>query len=130
MNKRDQIIYYVATGLLTLNMLLSAGMYFFNYEMVADMIGALGYPTYIIYPLGIAKLLGLVAIWTKKSNMLKEWAYTGFVFDFLLAISAHLNVSDGQHWGAVVALVLVTVSYIYDRKLYGVAKEEQVAVTA
>ena len=56
--------------------------------MVVESFTQLGYPAYLIYPFATAKLLGLVAIWTKKSETLKEWAYAGFTFDFLLAISA------------------------------------------
>ena len=115
MKKRNKIIYLVSTGLLSANMLLSAGMYFFNHEMVVEMIESLSYPTYIIYPLAIAKILGLVAIWTNKSKTLKEWAYAGFVFDFLLAISAHINSGDGEYVGALVALVLVALSYSFYR---------------
>ncbi len=59
--KTTKIIYYISTGLLTLLMLFSAGMYFFNHAEVAGMFTNFGYPTYIIYPYAIAKLLGLVA---------------------------------------------------------------------
>lgn len=116
-NKRNKIIYWAATGLLTAFMLLSAGMYFFNYEMVSETFSKLGFPTYIIYPLAILKMLGLIAIWTKKSNTLKEWAYAGFFFDFLLAFSAHLNVNDGEFAGALVAMILLIVSYSFDKKI-------------
>jgi len=118
MDKRTKIIYRVATGLFTLLMLMGSGMYFFNHEMVAEMFTKLGYPTYLIYPLAVAKLLGLTAIWTNKSEMLKEWAYAGFVFTFILAISAHINVGDGEFIPATFALTMVLISYIYDRKIY------------
>jgi len=118
MKKRDLIIYRVTTGLLTANMLLSAGMYFFIHEIAAEMFEALSFPGYIIYPLGIAKILGLIAIWSNKSKTLKEWAYAGFTFTFLLAISAHINAGDGGYMGAVVALIFVIASYIYNRKVY------------
>ena len=117
--KRNRLIYLIATGLLTALMLMSAGMYFFNHAMVAEAFSNLGFPTYLIYPLAIAKLLGLVAIWTKKSNTLKEWAYAGFFFDFVLAFSAHLYVKDGAHMAALVAIVLVLVSYFFEKKLEG-----------
>lgn len=116
-NKRNKIIYLAATGLLTALMLMSAGMYFLQYDMVSDTFTRLGFPTYIIYPLAIAKILGLVAIWTKKSQMLKEWAYAGFFFDFLLAASAHINAGDGEFLPAVVAMFLLTVSYVFERKI-------------
>ena len=97
-------------------MLMSAGMYFLNHEMVADTFNKLGYPTYIIYPLAIAKILGLIAIWTKKSNTLKEWAYAGFFFDFVLALVAHLQVKDGEFAPALVAIFLLMVSYLFENK--------------
>lgn len=106
-----KIIYFGATGLLTLMMLFSAGMYFFNHEQVAEIFGRLGYPLYIIYPLAVAKILGLIAIWTDYSKALKEWAYAGFFFDFVLALSAHLAVADGEWAVAAVALVLLFLSY-------------------
>jgi len=115
-NKRNRIIFLVATGLLTVLMLFSAGMYFFNYEMVSATFTNLGFPTYIIYPLAIAKILGLIAIWTKKSNALKEWAYAGFFFDFVLALTAHINIDDGEYAPALLALVLLFVSYFFEKR--------------
>lgn len=117
MEKRNKIIYWIATGLLTAMLLMSASMYIFNNEMVGETFITLGYPAYLVYPLAIAKLLGLLAILTKKSAVLKEWAYAGFFFDFLLATGAHLIVGDGDFPGAVMAIVLLVVSYIYDRKV-------------
>ncbi len=116
--KRDKIIYWVATGLLSLMMLGSAGMYLFNTAEVSTVFTTLGYPTHIIYPLAIAKILGLVAILTKRSATLKEWAYAGFTFDFLLAIAGHLYVKDGEFVGALMALVLLTVSYYFDKRVF------------
>ena len=116
MNK-FKIIYYIATVLLSLMMLGSAGMYVFNNAEVAKIITSLGYPTYIIYPLAVAKILGLIAIWSNYNKTLKEWAYAGFFYDFVLALTAHLNVGDGEFGGAAVALVLLVVSYIFDKKV-------------
>lgn len=110
-------IYWISTGLLTLLMLMSAGMYFFNYDMVSETFTNLGFPTYIIYPLAVAKILGLVAIWTEKSTSLKEWAYAGFFFDFLLAASAHIIINDGEYAAALMALVLLLISYFTWKKL-------------
>lgn len=115
--KRDKIIYWVATGLLSAMMLMSAGMYLFNTAEIKSLFISFGYPDYIVYPLAFAKLLGLVAILTKKSKTLYEWAYAGFFFDFVLAFFAHWNVQDGEHMGAVIALVLLSVSYIFGRRI-------------
>ncbi|TNE51056.1 MAG: DoxX family protein [Deltaproteobacteria bacterium] len=87
------------------------------YAFVAKTFTKLGYPTYIIYPLAVVKILGLIAIWTKKSQRLKEWAYAGFFFDLVLAISAHIAVQDGEFAPAVVALVLLLTSYFSEQYL-------------
>ncbi|CAM1352687.1 MULTISPECIES: DoxX family protein [Tenacibaculum] len=115
MNK-NKIIFYVSTGLLTLLMLFSAGMYFFNHAEVAGMFTGFGYPTYIIYPYAIAKILGLIAIWFFKGKFFREWAYAGFFFAFILAFFAHVMISDGGQFAALVALILLVVSYIFDKK--------------
>ncbi len=120
MKKRDLIIYKIITGLFTALVLMGASQYFFNHEVVVGMFKSLAFPTYLIYPMGIAKVLGLVAIWSNISKRLKEWAYAGFVFNFLLAISAHINVNDGEFMPAVMALLFVIASYVYDRKVHAV----------
>ena len=116
--KTTKIVYWVTTGLFSLLMVMSAMMYFFNYEEVSKTFEGLGYPSYIVYPLAVAKLLGVVAIWTKRSQTLKEWAYAGFFYDTLLASSAHLVVNDGQAGPALVAMVLVLVSYWSEKKVF------------
>jgi len=118
MEKRNKIIYWIVTGLLSAMLLMSAGMYVFNHEEIAGVFTKLGYPAYIIYPLAIAKLLGVTAILTKASALLKNLAYAGFFFNFILAAVAHLAVGDGEQMGAIMALVLLTVSFIYDRKVF------------
>lgn len=116
MMKRDKIIYYVATGLLTALLLMSVGMYLFNHAEVSEMFVSFGYPTYIIYPLAAAKVLGLFAIWNPNFKALKEWAYAGFFFDFILAFFAHYMVGDGEQIGAVIAMVLLLASYIFNKR--------------
>ena len=115
--KRDKIIYYIATSLLTIIVLFSAGMYFFNHEEVAGMFTNFGYPTYIIYPYAVAKLLGLVAIWLLKNKIVKEWAYAGFFFAFILAFFAHIMSADGGQTTALIALILLMISYIFHKKI-------------
>lgn len=118
MKNRDLLIYRITTGLVSLLMAFSATMYFVQHEMVSETFLSLGFPTFIIYPLAIAKFLGLIAIWTNKSKMLKEWAYAGFVFDLLLASGSHLVANDGGFAPALFGLIMLGVSYFYHRKLF------------
>jgi hypothetical protein len=121
MEKKDKIKYWIATGLLSAMMLMSAGMYIFNNAMVGELFQSLGYPVYIIYPMATAKILGILVILTKKSNFLKELAYAGFFYDFLLAFSAHINAADGGFIPSIVAMTLLIISYFYDKKVFKTA---------
>ncbi|WP_411029226.1 DoxX family protein [Spongiimicrobium sp. 3-5] len=107
----QKIVYWVATGLLTAIMLFSVYNYLFHNEAVAGYFEHFGYPTYIIYPLATAKILGLVAIWGNFSKWLSEWAYAGFFFNTLLAFFAHY-ISDGTGYlFAILVLLSVLGSY-------------------
>ncbi len=114
----QKIVYWTSTGMLTLLMLFSAYNYFFKYPMIEGFFVALGYPTYLIYPLAIAKILGLLAIWTRKSNLLKEWAYAGFFYDTVLAFTAHYFV-DGGILFAAIGIILVLVSRLTEGLVFG-----------
>ncbi|ARV07896.1 hypothetical protein BTO04_14860 [Polaribacter sp. SA4-10] len=118
--KKTKTLYYASTGLLTLLMLFSAGMYFFNHEEVASMFNNFGYPTYIIYPYAIAKLLGVVAIWFIGNKILKEWAYAGFFFAFTFAFFAHVMIGDGEQMGAILAMIFLITSYFTSKKITNV----------
>ncbi len=115
--KTNKIIYWVTTGLMCALMLMSASMYFMNTEEIQKAFLGWGYPAYIVIPLAIAKILGIVAILTKKSTLLKEWAYAGFFFDMVLAAVAHLDAGDGQYIGAIGGIVLLVVSRFYENKI-------------
>lgn len=115
--KTNKIVYWGATGLLTAMLLMSVSMYFLKHDEMVQNFGNLGFPAWLVYPLGIAKLLGLVAIITKKSVTLKEWAYAGLFFNFTLAFFAHINANDGQFAGALVALILLGLSYFFEKKM-------------
>ena len=115
--KTQKIIYWIATALLSLLVLFSAGMYFFNHTEIANVFTSLGFPTYIIYPLATLKILGLIVILGNIGGNLKEWAYAGFFFNFVLAFFAHLMVGDGEQFGALMALVFLLASYFLGKKV-------------
>ncbi|TPN84739.1 DoxX family protein [Aquimarina algicola] len=117
--KKNKIIYWITTSLLCLLFFSGAMMYFFNYERASGFFTSLGFPTWIIYPLAILKVLGVLVILIKKSNFLKELAYAGFLYDAILALAAHIMVKDGEYLPAIISIVLLTLSWIYDRKVFG-----------
>ena len=115
--KTNKIVFYISTGLFSVLMLMSASMYVFNHEEIAKLFTGFGYPTYIIYPLAIAKIAGLIALWFFQKKKIVEWAYAGFVFNAVLAFFAHYMISDGEQFGAVIALVLILTSYFFSKKI-------------
>ncbi|CAL2077858.1 DoxX-like protein [Tenacibaculum sp. 190524A02b] len=117
MTKKMIITRKVVKIVFTLLVLVGALQYFFNHEMVKGMFTQINYPTYLIYPMGIVKILGLIAIWFRVPQTVKEWAYAGFFFNFLLAISAHIAVNDNEFYPATVALLFLITTYVLDRKV-------------
>lgn len=115
--KKFKIAYLISTGLLTALMSMSIGMYLFNHAAMETAFTNLGYPTYIIYPLAFLKIAGLGVIWLSKNKSLREWAYSGFFFNFVLAFFAHFMIGDGEFPGALMALTLLFVSYITGKKM-------------
>jgi len=110
-------VYWISTLIMCAIFAFSAGMYFTNYEMVQGFFRQLNYPTYLVYPLAIAKVLGIIAILSRQSKVLKEWAYAGFFFDAILATAAHS--ANGDPLGlSVIAVVVVVVSRIFDEKMF------------
>lgn len=105
-----KIIYWIATLAVSGIFLFSASMYFTKYNMVKGFFEMLNYPSYIIYPLAVLKVLGVIMILWRKSNWLTEWAYAGFFFDAVLATAAHEN--SGHGFGlSHIAIPVILISY-------------------
>lgn len=113
-----KIAYWIVTGLFCLMMLAGAAMEIFAFAESQQFVTSLGFPPFIAYVLPISKLLGVIAILSKKSKTLKEWAYAGFFFDFVLAALAHYFANVPSPLPAIVALILLMISYFLDRKIY------------
>ena len=94
MEKRNKIIYWVATALLASGMLVSGLQQIFQTKEMADMIAHLGYPGYFMKIIGVWKILGVVAILAPSFKLLKEWAYAGFFFTMTGALVSHLACGD------------------------------------
>lgn len=114
--KRDRIIYLIATWGVALMMLMSSAMYLSqNPELMAGF-KALGLPVYMVGILGVAKLLGAIALIIPKFDKVKEWAYAGFAFTFVGAVIAHLATST-PFVGPLVFLIVLGVSYFFRQRV-------------
>ena len=116
MKRRSKTIYWVATGWLSLGMISTGMVQLLRVDEEVQKMTQLGYPVYLLTLLGVWKMLGVAAVLVSKFPLIKEWAYAGFFFDFILAASAHININDGEQMASIVATVLLIVSYIFGRK--------------
>lgn len=122
MSKSTRIIYWVATIWLALGMLAGGLQQIFQTKGFVDIMVHLNYPLYLMYVLGIWKVLGVIVILVPKFNLLKEWAYAGFFFVMSGAVFSHLAVGDNMKgiYPALTLLLLTVISWYFrpaDRKL-------------
>lgn len=118
-SKSTKIIYWVFTLLFVLPMIGTAIPELFTASPASlPVLHHLGYPSYFAKIIGLAKLLGAVAVLFNRLPRLKEWAYAGFTFDYLGAIASHLFSGDKSEPLMPLAFLLVSsISYIFWRKL-------------
>ncbi len=118
---RDKIIYWIATGLLAAGMVMSGVMYLSQNEEMVKNFTSIGYPVFMLGILGVAKLLGGVALVAPVPAALKEWAYAGFTFVFIGAVWTHI--ATATPWIApAIALAILAVSYFFFLRIKAVAK--------
>lgn len=117
--KKTKTLYWIFTGLLAALMLMSSIPDIVSTpEAVAMVTTHLGYPAYFIPFIGIAKLLGVIAILVPGFPRIKEWAYAGFVFDLTGAIYSSIAVGDpAAQWSPIfIGFVIIFCSYFFYHK--------------
>jgi hypothetical protein len=117
-SKRDSIIFWISTGLFCAFMLSSAIPNILSSQEWVTIFEQLGYPAYMLPFLGVAKLLGVIALLVPGFNRLKEWAYAGMFFDLVGAVYSAVAVGglDPQMLIMIVPFGLGALSYIYHHK--------------
>jgi len=116
--KRNSILYWATTGLLSLAMLFSAFAYLTQPAM-KEAFTHLGYPAYFRVELAVAKVLGVLLLLAPVAPRVKEWAYAGFAFTFVSAFIGHSALGDplGERIGPLIMLALLAASYVlYHRR--------------
>ena len=116
--KKDKIIYWITTGIVSLMMLFAAFNYVTN-EATKSAFVHLGFPSYFRIELAVAKALGAIALLLPATPArLKGFAYSGFAIVFISAFIAHLSSGDPVSVAIfpLVFLVILAVSYIYLHK--------------
>ncbi len=115
MEKRNKIIYWIATIWLALGMTSSGIVQLIQLKEEVDMMTHLGYPLYFLTILGVWKILGVVTVLIPKFPLLKEWAYAGFFFVMSGAVISHFALSDiaTEFIGPTLLLILTVVSWYF-----------------
>jgi len=132
MEKRNKIIYWIATIWLSLGMVSTGVVQLLkakgNGSPAPGGIEAmthLGYPIYLLTILGIWKILGVVAVLIPKFPILKEWAYAGFFFAMSGAVYSHIAAGDPgkELFPSFLLIAIILVSWFFrpaDRKIISV----------
>jgi len=120
--KTTKTIYWIGAALTSLWFTASGTGELTKNPIVWDITLKLGYPEYFIYVLGVVKLTGVIVLLIpNKLLRLKEWVFAGIFFDIIFAFCSKLAVIGLPATAdAVVAFIMVSVTYIMFRKLYPV----------
>nr|WP_067060893.1 DoxX family protein [Mucilaginibacter sp. L294] len=99
--KTKLIIYWLTTALVAIGMTGSGLAQIFHAKAMVDLITPLGYPLYLLYIIGVWKILGVIAILIPGFKLIKEWAYAGLFFVMTGALASHLLSGDDSIKGIV-----------------------------
>lgn len=111
-------LYWWSVGLLSLIFLFSA------FYGVLDLQGSyaeyrhLEFPAWLVFPLSLAKLLGVVAVVSNRSTTLKDFAFAGFLYDLLLALGAHIAQQELKVVLPLISLGIWAAAFVMDRRVY------------
>ena len=127
MEKRNKIIYWVATVLLAIGMLQSGIFAVLRTKQWVDLITPLGYPVYFLTILGAWKILGVIAILIPRFKLLKEWAYAGLFFDLTGAAYSGFKVNpDPKEALFIIFYAFLFASYfLYHKRMKMMAQHQQ-----
>ena len=109
--KTTKILYWVFTIIFCLGMLFSGLSQLMQVESSKKVMVHLGYPMYLNIIMGIAKVLGVLALLQWKFKTIKEWAYAGFTIDFIGAGASMYFSGDGI-MGALTVLPFLVVMFL------------------
>ncbi len=125
-HKIEKAIYWTGTVMTALWFGASGFFEITGNPLVWGITQQLGYPPHFIYVLGIAKLSGVaVLLIPGKWLRLKEWVFAGVFFDILFAFASKLSVLGlAATADAMIAFIMVTVTYTMFRKLYPGLKQQ------
>lgn len=115
--RKEPILYWLGTGLLAAMMTMSAVMYLSQSPQVMEGIAAVGIPYFFVQLLGVAKLLGALALVYPRFPKMTDWAYAGFTFTLIGAAWTHIATNTTSSLiGVGIAFLLLGLSYRYQNE--------------
>ena len=120
--KKTKIIYWSITIVFALFMAFTAVPDVMLVPDAVKFMTHLGYPNYFTVFIGVAKILGGIAIVIPGYYSVKEWAYAGLFFDLAGAIYSIICTTgvDASLLFMALPVIIGALSYIYYHKVYGV----------
>lgn len=103
---KRRYIYVVSTAILVLELMAGAFMDLAHLPYVVQEVRSIGYPAYVLYILGVWKVLAVAALLWPRLPRLREWAYAGVFFEMFGAVESH--VLAGDHFGKYAAPLAFT----------------------
>lgn len=114
--KRDKIIYWVSTGLVSIGFLLSSIMYLTRNPELMKSFSEIGFPVFFVTILGISKLTGAIALVNPWMPKLREWAYAGFTFTLIGAVWTHVA-TNTPFIAPLFFMLLLGISYFFSNRI-------------
>lgn len=117
--KKTKILYWVFTGIFCAFMISTAIPDVLLSPDAVTFMKHIGYADYFTRFIGIAKILGGIALLVPGFPRIKEWAYAGFFFDLFGAVYSIVATDgfDPQMSFMVLPFTLLFLSYVYHHKL-------------
>ena len=117
--KKIRLIYWILTGLFLFVMVGSAIPDVLVVDMAVQGFKEMQMPAYLLPFVGVAKILGAIAILVPGYPRVKEWAYAGLIFDLIGAVySVAASGKSVENWAPMFLFIaLGFASYFYYHKL-------------
>jgi len=110
--KTIKICYWITTILFSVAMFIPGIIELMNIPSAQKSLIDLGYPAYLSYILGAAKILGVIAILQPRFKTIKEWAYAGFTIDIVGAVLSMLFVGTPVYKALPLPLLYLGIMFV------------------
>lgn len=109
-------MYWVTTVLMSIVYLFGVSMFILNTEGMKEAFNNLGFPTWLMIPLGFFEIAGVLTILFGKNIVHKNMAYGGLLLASSHGLAAHLIVADGEFVPALAAVIFTIASWLLNKR--------------